>query len=131
LLCRFGTTNNKFPIETGRWQNFPRENRKCKLCNRSQNTFQIIYIVKKFCFPYIWEATLIKYLFYKQYPTKLHTSIMIYLKWSLWWLTSNDLWDDFSELTFVTTYLKWPLWWLTSNDLCNDLPQMLQKKTSD
>jgi hypothetical protein len=28
LLCRFRTTNNKFPIETGRWQNIPRENRK-------------------------------------------------------------------------------------------------------
>jgi hypothetical protein len=38
LLCRFRTTNNKLPIETGRWQNIPRENRKCKckLCNRSQ-----------------------------------------------------------------------------------------------
>ena len=29
LLCRFSTTNNKLPIETGRWQNIPRENRKC------------------------------------------------------------------------------------------------------
>ena len=27
LLCRFRTTNNKLPIETGRWQNIPRENR--------------------------------------------------------------------------------------------------------
>jgi hypothetical protein len=37
LPCRFRTTSNKFHIETGRWQNIPRENR----------------IVKKFCFPYI------------------------------------------------------------------------------
>jgi hypothetical protein len=35
LLCRFRTTNNKLPIETGRWQNIPRESRKCIVCNRS------------------------------------------------------------------------------------------------
>ena len=32
-LCRFRTTNDKLPIETGMWQNIARENRKCLLCN--------------------------------------------------------------------------------------------------
>ena len=31
--CKFRTGNTKFPIETGRWFNIPRENRICKLCN--------------------------------------------------------------------------------------------------
>ena len=33
-----------------------------------------------FGFSYIREATVIKYLFYKQYPTKLH--IMIFIQWT-------------------------------------------------
>jgi hypothetical protein len=28
-LCKFRTTNHKLPIEHGRWNNIPRENRKC------------------------------------------------------------------------------------------------------
>ena len=32
-LCKFRTTNHKLPIEHGRWNNIPRENRKCNLCN--------------------------------------------------------------------------------------------------
>ena len=32
-LCRFRTVNHKLPIESGRWQNIARENRKCLLCN--------------------------------------------------------------------------------------------------
>ena len=32
-LCKFRTTNHKLPIEQGRWNNTPRENRKCNLCN--------------------------------------------------------------------------------------------------
>ena len=31
-LCRFRTMNHRLPIERGRWQNIPRENRKCNLC---------------------------------------------------------------------------------------------------
>ena len=48
LLCRFRTTNNKLPIETGRWQNIPRENRKCILCNRSQIGDEYHYILNVF-----------------------------------------------------------------------------------
>jgi hypothetical protein len=44
LLCRFRTINNKLPIETGQWQNIPTENRKCKLCNRSQIGDECLYI---------------------------------------------------------------------------------------
>jgi hypothetical protein len=36
LFCRFRTTNNKLPIETGRWQNILRAHRKSRLCNRSR-----------------------------------------------------------------------------------------------
>ena len=33
LLCKFRTTNHRFIIETGRWQNIDREDRICNLCN--------------------------------------------------------------------------------------------------
>lgn len=32
-IARFRTSNHKLPIETGRWNNVDRENRKCWLCN--------------------------------------------------------------------------------------------------
>jgi hypothetical protein len=32
-FCRFRTTNHKFPIEQGRWDNIDRNNRICFLCN--------------------------------------------------------------------------------------------------
>jgi hypothetical protein len=40
LLCRFRTTNNKLPIETGRWQNIPRANRKYNN-NYLQHTYKL------------------------------------------------------------------------------------------
>lgn len=36
ILCRFRTCNMKLPIETGRWQNIPRQNRLCTLCNMNE-----------------------------------------------------------------------------------------------
>ena len=33
IFCKFRTINHKLPIETGRWQNIERQNRKCTLCN--------------------------------------------------------------------------------------------------
>ena len=49
-LCRFRTTNHTLPIETGRWQNFARENRKCLLCNSSDigDEFHYIFSCSKF-----------------------------------------------------------------------------------
>ena len=32
-LCKFRTVNHKLPIESGRWQNIARENRKCTICD--------------------------------------------------------------------------------------------------
>ena len=32
ILARFRTTNHKLPIETGRWQNIDRNERKCNIC---------------------------------------------------------------------------------------------------
>ena len=32
-LCKFRVTNHKLPIEVGRWNNVPREDRVCRLCN--------------------------------------------------------------------------------------------------
>ena len=33
VLTKFRCCNLKLPIETGRWENIPRENRLCQLCN--------------------------------------------------------------------------------------------------
>ena len=36
-------------------------------------------IAEMFCFLFIWETTIMTYLFYKQDPVKLHTMIIIQL----------------------------------------------------
>ena len=61
LLCRFRTTNNKLPIETGRWQNIPRENRKCILCNRSQIGDEYHYIFECIYFNQKRKQSLLNY----------------------------------------------------------------------
>lgn len=33
ILCKYRTTNQRLPIETGRWNNVDRNDRKCHLCN--------------------------------------------------------------------------------------------------
>jgi hypothetical protein len=44
-LCKFRTTNHKLPIEHGRWNNIPRENRKCNLCNLEEIGDEFHYIL--------------------------------------------------------------------------------------
>ena len=36
IFCKFRTTNTKLPIQTGRWNNIARENRKCQICQENQ-----------------------------------------------------------------------------------------------
>lgn len=43
-FCRFRTTNNYLPIETGRWRNIPRENRTCNVCNSGKLGDEYHYI---------------------------------------------------------------------------------------
>lgn len=43
-FCRFRTLNHKLPIESGRWQNINRENRKCLLCNTNNIGDEFHYI---------------------------------------------------------------------------------------
>ena len=45
-LCRFRTLNNNLPIESGRWQNISRENRKCHLCNSGDIGDEFHYLFK-------------------------------------------------------------------------------------
>ena len=44
-LCKFRTTNHNLPIEHGRWNNIPRENRKCNLCNLEEIGDEFHYIL--------------------------------------------------------------------------------------
>ena len=46
LFCRFRTTNNYLPIETGRWRNIERENRHCHLCNSGELGDEYHYILE-------------------------------------------------------------------------------------
>ena len=71
LLCRFRTTNNKLPIETGQWQNIPRENRKCKLCNRSQIGDEYHYIYECNYFNQKRKQSLSKYFIYRHNVIKV------------------------------------------------------------
>ena len=36
LFCKYRSGNFKLPIETGRWRNVPRSDRKCTLCNKNE-----------------------------------------------------------------------------------------------
>ena len=44
-FARFRTLNSKIPIESGRWQNIPRENRICLLCNSGDIGDELHYIL--------------------------------------------------------------------------------------
>ena len=33
-ICKFRTNNHKLPVETGRWENIPLNDRKCTFCTR-------------------------------------------------------------------------------------------------
>ena len=45
MYHEFRTTNHKLPIEHGRWNNIPRENRKCNLCNLEEIGDEFYYIL--------------------------------------------------------------------------------------
>ena len=44
ILVKFRANNFKLPIETGRWQNIPREQRKCHICQTNQIGDEYHYI---------------------------------------------------------------------------------------
>jgi len=44
-LLKIRTTNHKLPIETGRWENIPKENRTCKLCNSPAVADELHYLL--------------------------------------------------------------------------------------
>ena len=50
-ILKLITTNHKLPIETGRWLNIPREDRKCPLCNSNTlgDEFHYLFKCKVFC----------------------------------------------------------------------------------
>ena len=46
-LTKLRTSNLRLPIETGRWYNIPREDRKCTLCNDGiGDEFHLLFICK-------------------------------------------------------------------------------------
>ena len=46
ILCKFRTMNHKLPVEAGRWQNIPREERFCILCNENMIGDEYHYIMQ-------------------------------------------------------------------------------------
>ena len=46
LLCRFRCCNFKLPIETGRWNNTPRSERKHNICNTNDSGDEFHYLFK-------------------------------------------------------------------------------------
>ncbi len=49
-LCRFRTTNHNLPIESGRWRNIDRNDRKCNLCNSNEigDEFHYLFVCSAF-----------------------------------------------------------------------------------
>lgn len=63
-LCKFRTSNHKLPIEIGRWENIPLNERQCTLCN-SDIGDEFHYLFK--CNHFAAERnTYIKQYFYKR-----------------------------------------------------------------
>lgn len=44
-LIKFRTANHKLPIERGRWENVPHEDRKCNLCDKNDIGDEFHYIL--------------------------------------------------------------------------------------
>ena len=68
-FCKFRTNNIKIPIETGRWENIPKENRICKLCyDGIGDEFHYLFL----CKDYNVELLRKKYvpLYFSKCPTK-------------------------------------------------------------
>ena len=51
ILSKFRICNHRFPIETGRWERVPREDRTYSLCNSNQICDEFHYLMecKMFC----------------------------------------------------------------------------------
>ena len=63
-MLRFRTTNNKLPIETGRWNNIDLPERKCQLCDKKDLGDKYHYLLCCTHFK-IERKTLIDQYFYK------------------------------------------------------------------
>ena len=63
LLCKFRLGNSKLPIERGRYNNIPREQRYCELCNSN--------IISDKCH-FILECTVLNELRFKFLPKHCH-----------------------------------------------------------
>ena len=48
-LIKFRTSNHRLPIETGRWENVPFDDRKCQLCHKDELGDEFHYL---FCCNY-------------------------------------------------------------------------------
>ena len=68
LLTKFRTCNFKLPIETGRWQNIPRNQRKCQICSKDEIGNEYHYLFN--CNSDVISNARMKYLpiFYTQRP---------------------------------------------------------------
>ena len=44
-IIKFRTSNNKLPVETGRWENIPYGERKCSLCNKNDIGDEFHYLL--------------------------------------------------------------------------------------
>ena len=61
-LLKIRTTNHKLPIETGRWENVPKENRTCKLCNSPAVADELHYLLNCQALSTLRSKHLYKYL---------------------------------------------------------------------
>jgi hypothetical protein len=75
MIAKFGCSNIKFPIETGRWNGVPKHERICILCgNGIGDEFHYLFICEKQEIKNIGERFIPIY--YTKYPTELKLSRM-------------------------------------------------------
>ena len=55
------TTNHKLPIETGRWENIPKVNRTCNICNSAAIADEFHFLFRCESLTYYRNAYLSKY----------------------------------------------------------------------
>jgi hypothetical protein len=79
-FCRFRLNNHKLPVEYqyGRWNNIPRENRICNLCNTVDLGDELHYLLKCVYFSEKRKACIDK--------KKKTLKIVIFLNLALWWI---------------------------------------------
>jgi len=72
-VARLRLSSHRLHIETGRWSNTPREDRKCALCNKLEDEFHLLFECKAY------DDIRVKYIktYYRDRPDMIKTTAIM------------------------------------------------------